>query len=101
MAITSLPPSLPSIPRETDRITLGKKPEAAGASFESALVNAVGKANELQAAADTQNQAFAAGKSGHIHENMIALEKANIGLRMMVSVRNRVVEAYRDLMHMG
>ena len=87
---------------ERDRVTLSAASRTApGQSFEGMLSEAVGKVSQLNAAAETQNDAFASGRSGQLHENMIALEKANVALRMMVSVRNRVVEAYRDLMHMS
>lgn len=89
-------------PRETDRITLGTKPDdGLKADFESTLGKAIHKVADLQRAAEHANSEFASGKNGQLHENMIALEKANIGLKMMVSVRNRVLEAYRDLMHMS
>jgi flagellar hook-basal body complex protein FliE len=85
----------------SDRITLGKPPVAPGESFEGALTKAIETTTKTQASAEASAQAFAKGTGEHMHENMIALEKANVTLRMMVSVRNRVVDAYRDLMHMS
>lgn len=86
---------------ERDRVTLSSQATPKGRSFEATLSDAVGQVSKLQSAAEAQNQSFATTSSGQLHENMIALEKANVALRMMVSVRNRVVEAYRDLMHMS
>ena len=86
---------------EQDRITLSPRAAANAPSFEQTLGAAVEKVSKLHAAAEVQTTQFASSTNGQLHENMIALEKANIALRMMVSVRNRVVEAYRDLMHMS
>lgn len=99
--MTPLPPISPARIEERDRITLSPRAAAGAPSFADTLTEAVGKVSAMSTAAEAEGARFAAGSGGHLHENMIALEKANIALRMMVSVRNRVVEAYRDLMHMS
>jgi len=38
--------------------------------------------------------------SGSIHEAMIALEKANISFRVMMTVRNKIMDAYQEIMRM-
>jgi len=43
---------------------------------------------------------FAQGKISNIHEVIIEAEKASIALRLTVEVRNRIVEAYREIMRM-
>ena len=35
-----------------------------------------------------------------IHETMIALQKADISMRLLLTIRNKVIEAYREIMHM-
>jgi len=40
------------------------------------------------------------GDSVSIHELMIAMEKADISLRLMVQVRNKAIEAYQEIMRM-
>ena len=34
-----------------------------------------------------------------MHEAMIAAEKASVGLEMVVEIRNKMIEMYRELMH--
>ena len=55
--------------------------------------------NGLQAA-DVQLRAMAAGKDVQVHDVMISMEEARMGLMFMVEVRNRAVEAYQELMRM-
>jgi flagellar hook-basal body complex protein FliE len=35
-----------------------------------------------------------------IHETMIALQKADVSMRLMLAVRNKAIEAYKEIMHM-
>jgi flagellar hook-basal body complex protein FliE len=39
------------------------------------------------------------GKAG-IHETMIALQKADISLRLLLQIRNKAMDAYREVMRM-
>ena len=44
---------------------------------------------------------FTSGMNGKIHETMLAVEKADISLKYMMNVRNKLIEAYREIMRMG
>jgi flagellar hook-basal body complex protein FliE len=41
------------------------------------------------------------GKSHNLHEMMVALNKADLSLRMLTQVRNKAIEAYKELMRMS
>jgi flagellar hook-basal body complex protein FliE len=69
-------------------------------SFAATLKDAVGQVNTLQKESDHKMQELATGKSQNIHETMIAAEKADIALRLMVQVRNKMIEAYQEMMRM-
>jgi flagellar hook-basal body complex protein FliE len=69
-------------------------------SFADTLKEAVGTVNSLQKEADKQAQALATGKTTNIPEVMMASEKADIALRMMVQVRNKIIDAYQEVMKM-
>ena len=69
-------------------------------SFASTLKEAVNAVNMAQKDSDHKMQELATGKSQNIHETMMAAEKADIALRLMVQVRNKVIEAYQEIMRM-
>jgi flagellar hook-basal body complex protein FliE len=71
-----------------------------GESFATTLKKAVGTVDSLQKDADVKMQELATGKSQNIHETMIAAEKADIALKLMVQVRNKIIEAYQEIMKM-
>lgn len=77
----------------------GARP-AGGASFAQALGHAIGEVEALQLAADGEAAKAAAG-AGNLHETALALEKADVGMRVLTKVRNKIVEAYQDVMRMG
>ena len=75
--------------------------QPAGASFGEEMERVLGEINHAQNQAEVQSQAFAAGTSNDIHGTMMAVEQAEISLRLLSNVRNRVVEMYREIMRMG
>jgi len=79
------------------------KPSTAGAGkadFGSYLKNALGEVNQLQTMADKAIQNLVADGKGDLQETMVALEKADISFRFMMQVRNKVVEAYQEIIRM-
>ena len=44
---------------------------------------------------------FAQGADGELHKTMLSLERADISMKYFVSLRNKALEAYREIMHMG
>jgi flagellar hook-basal body complex protein FliE len=71
-----------------------------GPSFADTLKEAVGTVNQLQVDSDKKMQELATGKTTNIPEVMMSAEKADIALRMMVQMRNKMIEAYQDVMKM-
>ena len=63
------------------------------------LDKAVASVSEVQNQADDRLRALASGEDVDIHGTMIALQEADIALRTMVSVRDKVVEAYQSVMN--
>ncbi len=49
--------------------------------------------------ADQTSQEMTLGKQ-EIHQAMIALEQANISLRLLIQVRNKMISAYEEIMRM-
>jgi flagellar hook-basal body complex protein FliE len=77
--------------------TSSKEP---GADFTKTLKEAIQSVDQLQKDADVKMQELVTGKSQNIHETMIAAEKADIALRLMIQVRNKIIDAYQEIMRM-
>jgi flagellar hook-basal body complex protein FliE len=69
-------------------------------SFADTLKETLSSVNELQKESDQKIQALATGKTDDIAGVMITAEKADIALRAMVQVRNKIIDAYQDIMKM-
>ena len=73
---------------------------SAGGGFGQALTNAISGLNESQNAADDASVRLAAGEPIDLHEVMLARETASLHFQLAVQVRNKLVEAYQDVMRM-
>ena len=69
-------------------------------SFGSALKDAIADINNLQNDADKAIAKVQMENAGSIHEAMIALEKAGISFQVMMQVRNKILDAYQEIMRM-
>jgi flagellar hook-basal body complex protein FliE len=68
--------------------------------FGEALAGAIGQAHAMEQTSADLSTRFAAGDPEvGMHETMIAAEKASIGLRYAVTLKNKMLEAYRELMN--
>jgi flagellar hook-basal body complex protein FliE len=72
-----------------------------GISFIDFLNNAVSDVNKLQLESEQLNEALAMGKTDNIHQVAIAAEKADIALQFTMQIRNKVLEAYQEIMRMS
>jgi flagellar hook-basal body complex protein FliE len=89
------PSSVPSI------ASGGSKGAGTGADFGDSLKQAVGALQQLGGQADASSMALAKGDPIDIHEVMLANEQASLGFSMAVQVRNKLVDAYSEIMRMS
>jgi flagellar hook-basal body complex protein FliE len=76
----------------------GQEPQRG--DFSSHLQNALGDVNELQQKADQAIQQLVGEGKGDLQDTMVALERADISFRLMMQIRNKVLEAYQEIMRM-
>ena len=69
-------------------------------SFSEILKSLINQVNELQNKADESVQKLVSGETGSIHQVMIAIEEADLAFRLMMEVRNKLIEAYQEIMRM-
>lgn len=71
-----------------------------GKSFAATLNEAIKGVNELQKSSDKAAQDLATGRTDNVAEVMLSAEKADVALRVMVQVRNKIIDAYNEIMKM-
>ena len=73
----------------------------AAPDFGDMVRHAVGEVNAMEERAASAADGYLDGRHEDVHGTMIVMQEADISLRLAVSVRNRVIEAYREVMRMG
>ncbi len=90
---------------ETITLLPTKAPDAGAiskttAGFGDILSSTISKVNQSQIVGDEAIVKLESGKAEHLHEVMIAVEEADISLRMLVQMRNKALSAYEEIMRM-
>ena len=68
------------------------------ASFGNVLEDAISTANELQKQSDREIQKLITGETQDLHTTMIAVQKADLSFQMMMQVRNKIIQAYQEVL---
>jgi flagellar hook-basal body complex protein FliE len=98
MKETKIYPTLPGVEKPAER---PKGPVKGEKSFGEVLTASIQEVNRLQGEANHAIEELASGETKNIHETMIALEKAEISFKLMLQVRNKILEAYQEVMRMS
>jgi flagellar hook-basal body complex protein FliE len=69
-------------------------------SFRESLETAITDVNDSMLKADQAAKDLVTGKAKDLHDVMITMEKADVSLRTLTAVRNKVVDAYQEIMRM-
>jgi flagellar hook-basal body complex protein FliE len=99
IASLGLPREIP-LPGKGKFLEAPKQDEPKRNTFGDTLKEFIQDVDQLQKNADLQVERFATGDLKDIHEVMIAAQKANISLQLLVEIRNKMMESYRELMRM-
>lgn len=67
------------------------------ASFKNVLKGLVNQVDTLQKDADASIEGLATGKTTDIHDVTIKLEEAGVAFDLMMEVRNKLVDAYQQI----
>ena len=66
----------------------------------SAMIDSVDETNDLQNSAEEEAVKFALGESENTHDLLIAETKASVALQYTVAVRDKLIDAYKELLQM-
>lgn len=76
------------------------KEESAAKGFGQVLKNALDEVNALQVKSRELDDLLAMGKAESLHEVSIASEKAYIALQFTIEVKNKIIDAYKEITRM-
>lgn len=71
-----------------------------GDDFANTLMDALKELNAGQQDAESMKQSYIAGQPVELHDLMIAMENASTAMQLTMQVRNKVLEAYQEIMRM-
>jgi flagellar hook-basal body complex protein FliE len=77
-------------------------PESAGnTDFSALLQQSIAAVNDTQQSAGKMTEAFETGAANvSLADVMVATQKANVSFQAMLQVRNKLVDAYQEVMNM-
>lgn len=75
--------------------------QSGSGSFADELERAVKSVNSSHVSADRMATELSTGKTGNIHETMLASTQAELSFNLMVQIRNKALEAYNEIMRMS
>lgn len=78
----------------------GKGADEPTSNFEQYLNQTLSETNQANLEAGKMADGLAAGQHRNIHDTMIAAQEASLSFRMVAQVRNKVVDAYREIFRM-
>jgi flagellar hook-basal body complex protein FliE len=78
-----------------------ESPKGSGADFADLLKQSIDRVNDIQQEASALKTAFEKGEGElDLAQVMVAAQKSSLSFEAMVQVRNKLVEAYKDVMNM-
>jgi flagellar hook-basal body complex protein FliE len=95
MNLLPMPRVGPAVPRVQAE---GPGADEVSKQFGQFLSEALNKVNQQQQESSQITQQFAAGQTSDVHQVLIASEKAALALELTVQIRNKVIEAYQEIM---
>jgi flagellar hook-basal body complex protein FliE len=103
MAITPtrIPPVHSSVPLVTEARSLGPGANrSVDTQFTEVMEALLERANEPHLQADQALRDLVAGKTGDVHDVVLSMVKADMSFRLVLELRNRLTEAYQEIMRM-
>lgn len=86
------------LPNKLESTKPETKSESVGIDFAEILKGSIKDVNDAQLEADSAVQQVLSGETKDIHETMVTLQKADVSLKLMMEVRNKLLEAYQEIM---
>ncbi|MFO1445903.1 flagellar hook-basal body complex protein FliE [Bacillus sp. Bva_UNVM-123] len=93
-------PYIPTVTPQKNIQSHTYTPYEAHKSFASVLKETINNVNELQVKSDEMTEKLVNGENIDLHQVMIASQKASVTMSATLEIRNKVIEAYQEIMRM-
>lgn len=100
MPLGAIQATAPTSLTNTPNVNSGDGAQKAGTDFAKFLDDALNQVNALQTNADAASMKLATGQVEDMSTAVVALQKASMALSLTVSVRDKVLDAYNQVMRM-
>lgn len=90
--------NVPGIPNIPSTVVPGAGKQQGG--FQAALEGAISQVNELRQVSHQSIDKFLSGEAEEVHQAVLATQQAELAFEMFLQVRNKVVQAYQEVMRM-
>jgi flagellar hook-basal body complex protein FliE len=77
-----------------------RRPQAPAGGFGEALARAIRQVENFRLEADQTVERFLAGEAEDLHTVALATQRAELAFELFMQVRNKVVQAYQEIMRM-
>ena len=97
MAITNIN-ALSTADLLNNKSSVTKTPNS-GEAFAQSLKSALNEVNDLQETSEKAMSDIATGQVKDLHQAALAIDKAEISMKLMLEVRNKALNAYKEISH--
>jgi len=91
---------MPNVRQVSKESLIDRTLKETNTSFGETLQRAITDVNSLQTEAGKAVEKMVVGEAVDLHEVMIAVEKAKTSFDLLMEIRNKTIEAYREIMRM-
>ena len=101
MSTTPIQPTqlIPSRLDSSRPVEKGSAPDKS-TSFTQWLEHSIASVDKMQQQSDEAALKLVTGQDADIHDTMIAMQKANITMDLMMEIRNKIISAYDEIKRM-
>ena len=89
---------LPNVGGPTTGTEVNKALKESTSSFGATLSQAISDVNSLQSEAGKAVEKMVTGEASDLHDVMIAVEKARTSFDLLMEIRNKTIDVYREIM---
>jgi flagellar hook-basal body complex protein FliE len=98
MAVNAVPSS-PVVPTAR-ALPSAVGPAKSNSPFSQVISKVVSEANEQQLHSENVVRDFVSGKTENVHDLVLSVAKADLSFRLVLEIRNRLIESYQEIMRM-